>query len=97
MLGTFAFVFMDNLSGVTAATNVYGFTRMGKKFGLSLLMGSLSAAHAVRFIIARFHLKIIDIVIAPTIPITIKSVLLSAVILPPLLRVACVLRPHIRR
>lgn len=71
VLGTFAFVFMGNLSYVTAATNVYEFTKMGKKFGLLLLMESPSAAHDVQFIVARSRLRIIDIAIAPGMPITI--------------------------
>ena len=78
---TFAFVFMGNLSCVTAATNVYVFMKMEKKFGSLSLMESPSAAHAVGFITARIHLRIIDIASAPRMPITIQFVLLSAVIL----------------
>jgi hypothetical protein len=81
VLGTFAFVFMDNQSCVTAATNVFEFTKMGKKFGWLLLTESLSAAHVVRFITARSHLRITDIASAPSMPITIKFARLLAVIL----------------
>jgi hypothetical protein len=64
MLETFASVSMGNQNYAIAVTSAYVSTRMGKKSGWLLLMVLLLAVHAVQFITARSHSRIIDITIA---------------------------------